>query len=147
MGEYRPSGNAKAFCIMILAVVFAIVVSLGTVIAIVSRTLPLFILLGVFSVFLLAVGGLLPRVFRNNKVVISEDDITAIKGIINSRTSYMLIDSVKSVTVVVTPFGDRTGINFIILNAMGARLVLSFLTKTDCLKIAAHIDRKIKARR
>ncbi|MBR6101278.1 MAG: PH domain-containing protein [Ruminococcus sp.] len=92
-------------------------------------------------------GGLLPRVFRNNKVVISEDDITAIKGIINSRTSYMLIDSVKSVTVVVTPFGDRTGINFIILNAMGARLVLSFLTKTDCLKIAAHIDRKIKARR
>ena len=147
MGEYRPSGNAKAFCIMILAVVFAIVVSLGTVIAIVSRTLPLFILFGVFSVFLLAVGGLLPRVFRNNKVVISEDDITAIKGIINSRTSYMLIDSVKSVTVVVTPFGDRTGINFIILNAMGARLVLSFLTKTDCLKIAAHIDRKIKARR
>ena len=131
---------------MLLAVIFAVLVSLITVVALITRKIPLFHTLLAVSLFTMTAGGIVPRIFKYHSVTVGEKEVVRTGGIFNTRTSYMPLDAVRSVTMVVTPFGDRTGINFVVLNAMGSRMVLPFLTKSDCLRIAAHMDIIIKKR-
>lgn len=131
---------------MLLAVIFATVLIVITSAAIINRRLPYIAIAIAVAVFAVLAGIVLPRVFRYAKVTVGEKDIISIRGIFTERTFFMPVDAVRSVTLIVTPFGEVTGLNLVILNAMGAKMVLPFLTKTDSLKIYAHINSEIKKR-
>ena len=58
----------------------------------------------------------------------------------------MPMDAVKSVSMVISPMGARTGLNFIVLNALGARLIVPFLDKEDCIDIYSFVNELIMKR-
>lgn len=91
-------------------------------------------------------GILIPKFFKNNHFSISDKDIVCVKGVLTTKTVYMPMDAVKSVSMVITPLGDRTGVNFVILNALGSRLILYFLNKEDCIDIYSRVNEVIAMR-
>ena len=60
---------------------------------------------------------------------------------------FMLTESVKSVTTVITPLSRFTGMNFIVLNALGSKLLMPFLSKKDAMEITSIINQSIRARK
>lgn len=146
MGEFKPSRNAMMVCYLLLAVLFAVVCSVFTAAAIIMRRVPIYLILFMASLLLLIMGGIMPRLFNNHSVSISEKEIFCTRGLFNERTVFMPVDAVKSVTMVITPLGEKSGLNFVVLNAMGSKLVIPFLAKSDCVKICDHINLQIKKR-
>ncbi len=98
-----------------------------------------------WSIVVLVAAIVVPHYFICARAVITGNEIAAAGGFINTRSDYMPVSSVKSVSVIVTPLGVLTGFNFVIINALGARLVLSFLRKSDALDIAARINGMISS--
>ena len=90
--------------------------------------------------------GILPKFFRRNHLSVSEHDIVCVKGIITDRKVYLPMDAVKSVTMILTPLGDMTGINAIVFNALGSRLTVLFLDRADCIDIYSFVNGIIMAR-
>ncbi|SDA15568.1 hypothetical protein SAMN02910447_00954 [Ruminococcus sp. YE71] len=98
-----------------------------------------------WSIVILTAAVIVPHYFICAKVVLTGSEIAAAGGFVNTRSDYMPVSSVKSVSVLVTPLGVLTGFNFVMINALGARLVLSFLKKSDALDIAARINGMISS--
>lgn len=59
---------------------------------------------------------------------------------------YVPIDSVLSVTTVITPLSSITGFNFVVLNSPGAKSVMSFLDRDNAREISHNINEYIKHR-
>ena len=87
-----------------------------------------------------------PNYFKSSKAIMSEKEIICITGAIVQKRQHMPMDAVKSVTQVMTPFGDITGLNFIIVNALGSKLVIPFMADGDCDEAAEFINGIIAAR-
>ena len=146
MGEFRPTKKAILFCAGIPLILGAAIIA-GAFIFMSAKDMdPVFVLIFVLSGLLLIEGGMLPRVFGRNYARIDSREIVCIRGLITEKIGYMPLSSVRSVTMIVTPLGEYTGLNFIVLNALGAKLTLSFLSKKDCLTIYTHINSVIKLR-
>ena len=94
----------------------------------------------------LLAGVAIPGYFGRSHLSVSGKDIVCIKGTVSDRKVYLPVEAVKSVTMVVTPFGSRTGLNFIVFNAMGARLIVWFLDKDDCIDIYGFMNEVIGSR-
>lgn len=110
----------------------------------VSGIIPLGICWGVmFMIMSMAV----PAYFKNSKAVMTEKEIVCLKGAIIKRQEHMPMDAVKSVTLVMTPLGHITGLNFVIVNALGSKLLIPFLPKEDCDEAAAFINGIISHRK
>ncbi|MBR6874581.1 MAG: PH domain-containing protein [Ruminococcus sp.] len=98
------------------------------------------------TVYGLILGVILPKFFKSNHISISATDIVCVRGVLTNRTVYMPMDAVKSVSMVISPMGARTGLNFIVLNALGARLIVPFLDKEDCIDIYSFVNELIMKR-
>lgn len=98
------------------------------------------------TVYGLILGVILPKFFKSNHISISAADIVCVRGVLTNRTVYMPMDAVKSVSMVISPMGARTGLNFIVLNALGARLIVPFLDKEDCIDIYSFVNELIMKR-
>ena len=94
----------------------------------------------------LIAGLMIPGYFGKSHLSVSERDIVCIKGTVTDRKVYLPMEAVKSVTMVVTPFGSKTGLNLIVFNAMGARLIVWFLDKEDCVDIYGFVNEVIMSR-
>ena len=97
-------------------------------------------------VYGLIAGAVIPGHFGKSHLSISEKDIVCVKGMLTDRKVYLPMDAVKSVSMVVTPLGKMTGMNVIILNAMGARLMVWFLDREDCIDIYGFVNEVIMKR-
>lgn len=102
--------------------------------------LPLWIVSALFAVLVL------PFYFHKTRFTVSSKEITAKSGLLLTSRQFMLTSSVKSVTTVMFPLGKLTGMNFIILNALGARLLIPFLNKKDAVEITDIVNNTIRSR-
>ena len=98
----------------------------------------------VWGLILIVSVFVIPHYFLRAKLVITDEEIAAAGGYLTYRTDYMLMESVKSVSVIVTPFGTLTGLNFVVINALGARTFMSFYKKKDAEAIADIINKRIR---
>lgn len=99
-----------------------------------------------WTLILLIAIIVIPHYFIHSKVVITNNEIAAAGGFITYKNDYMPISSIKSVSVVITPFGTLTGFNFVIVNSLGARMLLCFLRKNDVNAIAQRVNELIRSR-
>lgn len=97
-------------------------------------------------VYGLTAGVLIPGFFGKSHLSVSERDIVCVKGVLTDRKVYLPMDAVRSVTMVVTPFGEYTGMNIIVFNAMGSRLIVWFLDKEDCIDLYGYVNELIMKR-
>jgi len=102
--------------------------------------LPLWVIAALFAVLVL------PFYFHKVKFTVSSKEITAVGGLFVTAKHFMLTESVKSVTSIITPLSRLTGLNFIILNTLGAKLIMPFLSRKDAEEISAAINNSIRAR-
>jgi membrane protein YdbS with pleckstrin-like domain len=100
----------------------------------------------IWVVVLLVALIVIPHYFIHSKVVLTDKEIAAASGFITYKNDYMPLSSVKSVSVIITPLGGLTGFNFVIVNALGARMLLCFLKKRDVIMISKHINELILSR-
>lgn len=147
MRTYKPS---KRPLILIYILLFLVLLIIKYALNIIDRfvaipnnyiLLPLWILAALFAVLVL------PFYFHKAFFTVTSKEITSKGGLIITGKHFMLTESVKSVTTVITPFSGLTGLNFVVLNALGARLLLPFLSKRDALEIAAAINNSIRNRK
>ena len=97
-------------------------------------------------VYALIAGAVIPKFFKNSHLSMSERDIVCVKGMITDRKVFLSMDAVRSVTMVLTPLGSTTGLNFIVFNATGSRLIVWFLDKEDCIDIYGFVNEMIMKR-
>lgn len=102
--------------------------------------LPLWVIAALFAVLVL------PFYFFKARYTVSDKEITAKGGMIVTSKQFMLTSAVKSVTSILLPLGRLTGMNFIILNALGSRLVIPFLNRRDAEEIAGLVNSAIRSR-
>lgn len=147
MHIYKPS---KRPLIIIYILLFLILLLIRYAVNLISRfipfsvdfiLMPLWIAAAFFSIFIL------PIYFVKSFFSVSAGEIFTQTGMVVYTKQFMLSTSVKSVTTIVTPFGKYTGLNFVVLNALGSRLIMPFLTKKDALEITAIINRSIRSRK
>lgn len=102
--------------------------------------LPLWIITALYAVLVL------PFYFFKARFTVSSKEITAKGGLIVTTSQFMQTSAVKSVTTVMLPLGRFTGMNFIVLNALGARLLIPFLRRKDAVEITDIVNNSIRSR-
>ena len=102
--------------------------------------LPLWVIAALFAVLVL------PFYFYKASYTVSNKEITAKGGMIITSKQFMMTSAVKSVTSILLPLGKLTGMNFIVLNALGSRLVIPFLNRRDAEEIADQVNNAIRSR-
>ena len=144
MKSYLPAKRAMFCAYMLLAIIGAGLSFLIYRYAVMLPAVTLRIIAGVmWALILLIALFLIPRYFFHARVVITKNEIAAAGGFYFFKDDYIPVASIKSVSVIVTPLGRLTGLNFIVINALGSRVVLSFLRKRDAADIAATINKMI----
>ncbi len=86
----------------------------------------------------------IPIYFRNTVYNISETDIRKKTGMLFFSKQFMKMRSIQYISTIITPFSKLTGLNFIIVNAWGGRMVFCFLNREETLEISSHLDEFIK---
>lgn len=146
MRKYKPS---KRPLVLIYILLFLILLVIKYALNLVSRFIPfsdnyivfpLWIAAAMFAVMVL------PFYFHKAYFVVTSKEVTLYGGLIITTKQFMPTSAVKSVTTVITPLSSVTGLNFIVLNSLGARVIIPFLTKKDAIEITAAINCSIRAR-
>ncbi|HCJ41351.1 MAG TPA: hypothetical protein DHV89_07510 [Ruminococcus sp.] len=140
--------------VLLAAVLLLIEYALNMVLALIDRFVPGFhgfadyyVLLPVWVMASLFAVLVLPFYFHKAGYTVSDKEITAKGGLIVTSKQFMLTSAVRSVTLILLPLGRLTGMNFIILNALGSRLVIPFLNRRDAEEIAELVNNSIRSRR
>ncbi len=89
---------------------------------------------------------LMPRYFKKSSMCVNHDSISLITGLFTTKSEFMPMDSVTSITTFMTPFSGVTGLNFISINALGSRIVFSFMKKEECIEATQYINDIISRR-
>lgn len=89
---------------------------------------------------------LLPMYYKQTRIYVSDQEVTKYTFMFTYKYQYMSMNSVKSVTTFISPFGKYTGLNFIIVNALGSRMLLPLLGKNDCREISYFFNDIISGR-
>ncbi len=153
MRIYKPSKRPLIIIYALLAGLLLLIrFALNLILDLISKYIPYFsladhyVLLPLWIIAALFAVLVLPFYFHKARFTVSGKEITAKGGLIVTTRQFMLTQSVKSVTTVMLPLGGLTGFNFIILNALGARVVLPFLSKKDAAEISAAVNNSIRSR-
>ena len=146
MKKYRPSKRAAAVIYILLTVVLVVVTAAIFLMMPLLKKYDIYVavIYWIFHAFCACV--LIPLYFKHSSISVSHEEITQTSGMLTLKSEYMPMESVKSVTTIVTPFGGITGLNFIIINALGSKILLSFMRKDDCLEATKYVNDIIKAR-
>lgn len=144
--EYRMAKRAVVPVFILVAAVLSMLTPIISLISIplhISVTIPLWVC---WAVVFAVMAVEIPRFFMSAKAVMNEREIMSVRGFIVQRREYMPMEAVKSVTQVITPLGRFTGLNFIIVNALGSKLMILFMTSSDCAEAAEFINGVIAGR-
>lgn len=145
MKKYRPSASGLSVIRIFLFIACIAVIALSrrylSFIPILMYTV-----MGVFcAAAFIAAMILLPIIFAKSYYTVSNEEIQKLSGMFFVRRQYMRTGSVQYITTVITPFSALTGLNFIVINALGGRLILWFLSKKDVLEISATLNRSVRS--
>lgn len=87
-----------------------------------------------------------PRYFKFTSLTVSPEEICYRSGFLSDNREYMPTASVKSVTSIITPLSTFTGLNFLIINALGAKIIVPFMRRSECIDAVNSINEFIRAR-
>lgn len=144
--KFRPSSRGLTVIRIMLIIICAAAIILSKMYL---SAYPIFMytVIGIFCFSSFAAGMiLLPIVFAKSYYVISPTELHKTAGLFFITQEYMKTSSIQYVTVITTPVSSLTGLNFIIVNALGGRMVFLFLSKKDALEMTALINRMIGSR-
>ena len=82
----------------------------------------------------------LPIYFKNTVYNISDSDIRKSTGMIFFSKQYMKLRSIQYISTIITPFSRLTGLNFIIINAWGGRMLFCFLKRDEAMELSSQLD-------
>jgi membrane protein YdbS with pleckstrin-like domain len=140
--------------VLLAAILLLIRFALNLVLALIDKYVPNFhgfadyyVLLPLWVIAALFAVLVLPFYFHKAQYTVTNKEITAKGGLIVTSKQFMLTSAVRSVTSILLPLGRLTGMNFIILNALGARLVIPFLSRRDAEEISELVNNSIRSRR
>lgn len=146
MRKYTPKPAAKAF-IQILIFIVSVILTALAVSYLSSYRIVMISLVALFWVAAIIFGGiLLPMYFRRTVIYLSATEISVHSGFFFVWREHMKMDSVQYFSYVKTPLSNITGFNFISVHALGATLILPFLSKRDAEDIAMQLSEKIESK-
>ncbi len=146
MKKYLPAKRAMLCAYLVLTIFGAGLSYLIFSYAVMLPDRTLRLLAGIMWIVILTAALLfIPHYFFHAKAVITKNEIAASGGFFYFKDDYMPIGSIKSVSVISTPLGYFTGFNFVVINALGSRIVLAFLKLRDARDIAATINSLIRS--
>ncbi|MBQ8965155.1 PH domain-containing protein [Ruminococcus sp.] len=154
MKIYKLSKRPLVLIYVLLgAILLLIKFALNLVLELIDRFVPdyrgfadYYVLLPVWVIAALFAVLVLPFYFHKAQYTVSSKEITAKGGLVITSKQFMLTSAVKSVTSILLPLGRLTGMNFIVLNALGSRLVIPFLSRRDAEEIAELVNNSIRSR-
>ncbi len=86
---------------------------------------------------------ILPIFFRRGVIYISNTEISLHSGVFFRRRQHMRASSVQYTSQTKFPLATLTSLNFIALHALGATVVLPFLSRSDSEEIITLINTRI----
>lgn len=87
---------------------------------------------------------IIPAYYIYTKIIITNRSISKQTVFFTHKYQIMSVNSVVSVTMLITPFSRFTGLNAAIINALGARMIIPFISKKDCIKINEYLKKFIE---
>ena len=102
--------------------------------------MPMWIIAALFCLLVL------PFYFIRSYFTVSSKEVTAFTALFFTMRHFMPTSAIKSVTTIITPLGSITGLNFVVLNALGARLLIPFMSRRDAMEISAIVNSSIRNR-
>ncbi len=147
MHRFLPAKRAMMVFYLLLALVgVAVDFLLYNYVSMLSIDVLKMISMVVWAAIIVTAVFIVPHYFVNAKVVLTKTEIAAAGGFVTYRNDYMPITAVKSVSSIITPLGTITGLNFVVVNALGTRLIIPFLRKGDALELTSLINDLVKQR-
>lgn len=146
MKKYRPSRYALHFLRITMIIVSACANYLFLRF-LQPYPILMYVLIGIFWGLCFLFGFILfPIYFSRTTYNISQNIIMKNSGMIFTNKQFMRGSSIQYITTTILPFSSATSLNFIIINALGGKIILSFLSKADVLEITAVLNRSIEKR-
>lgn len=146
MHKYKMSRRPL---ILIYIILFLQIVLIKYIAKFVSRYIPFSVdkfILPVWIAAIVVALFIMPVFFVGAYATVSDKEITLNRTFIFKVKTFMPVESVKSVTAILLPLGRFVGLNFITINAMGARLIIPFLARQDAMEIYAIVNSAIRRR-
>lgn len=144
MKRYVPAKKAL-HSIRLIMVILAIFVTLFSYIFLNNHNIIMWIIIFVcWGAVILYGVFFLPIYFKNTVYNISDSDIRKKTGMVFFSKQYMKIRSIQYISTIITPFSKLTGLNFIIANAWGGRMLFCFLTRDEAMELSSHLDEAAK---
>lgn len=144
MKRYFPDRTCMNIIrLIILIVTFALIICSYIFLSFIP--ILMWILVGVFAIAGIFIGSVyLPIWFRNTRYCISKKEINKVSGCFITSKQLMRTSAVQYTTTVRTPFSKITGLNFLIFNAMGGKIIWLFLSRKDLDEILKLIERSVQ---
>ena len=101
------------------------------------------LLITAYVVFLIII---LPLWYRTVCYTVSADEIVLRSGLFFQNTTYIKMSSVQYTTAIRMPLSKYTSFNFLLINAYGGRLMMSFLSHSDLTEIDKKIQQNLRSR-
>ncbi len=131
MRKYQPK-RAALIAIDVAIVVLATILTALTVGYLSNYRIIMTLLLCLFwLIAILFTAVLLPAYFARTIIYISPTDISMKTGIVYVKRHHMKADAIQYVSTITTFLSKYTGLNFVILRAMGGTMILPFLGLDD----------------
>ncbi len=144
MKRYVPAKMAL-HSIRFIMVILAVAVTILSYIFFNNHNIIMWIIIGVcWGAVILYGVFFIPLYFKKTVYNISDTDIRKKTGMVFFSKQYMKVRSIQYVSTIITPFSKLTGLNFIIANAWGGRMVFCFLTRDEAMELSSHLDEMAK---
>lgn len=88
---------------------------------------------------------LLPIYFSKTTYTFDGRFINKKGGLFIVHKQFMKADSMQYATVIKTPFSKITGLNFVIIHALGGVMILHFISSNDLREIEKIVSRVLKS--
>lgn len=140
MHRYKPSKIPLFIFWAILAVILFLI---RYAVNLIEKLIPFsvnYILMPLWIIAALFCLLVLPFYFIRSYFTVSSKEVTAFTGLFFTMRHFMPTSAIKSVTTIITPLGSITGLNFVVLNALGARLLIPFMSRRDAMEISAIVN-------
>ena len=142
MHRYKPSKIPLFIFWAILAVILFLI---RYAVNLIEKLIPFSVNYILMPLWIIA-ALLLPFYFIRSYFTVSSKEVTAFTGLFFTMRHFMPTSAIKSVTTIITPLGSITGLNFVVLNALGARLLIPFMSRRDAMEISAIVNSSIRNR-
>lgn len=142
----KPAKRSGIFIYLVVLAVAAGITELALAFDYFLKETGSYIIIVVWTAAALFLVLLVPLYYKKTRFMVSEDDIVKYTFLFTFKYQYITMDSVKSVSTIITPLSRLTGLNFIIINALGAKIFLPCLLKNDCIEITEFVNGIISKR-